>query len=237
MRYYGIKIQGYDSESLVIKNMNAKDINHLIERLENDPKVKHYEIPEKYQIESSLQTENNSDKDNILDTAPKMAQNSKEEQPMQSDTSNPDDLGKNSDSEHEQPIFEPKKETFSEKVKAYFSKKNDPEESEDYFNSDDDFIDEFEEPKNHDPDVIGALLTPILTTLMSVFNNVFNREIFTKIDFSKSETKQIKQSFIDAFPDTKINPKVSFFSTIIIIIGGKLNFKSFINKDEENEKK
>lgn len=125
--------------------------------------------------------------------------------------------------------------SFSEKLKNIFKEKNH------FAPNEDEFLNEYEmeqktetierKPTN-EAVAVGVLLTmgiDFLITILSRFRFFENKPL------TKKESKDISTSFENAFPDMEISPKITFFTTLLFVIGARVDISKIKDKINEDE--
>lgn len=244
MKFKNVVIS-YKNGEVVKKNKTAKTLEVLENRLKNDPKVKNYEIPEIYKknIENSEKVNEvvfNSgiDENNRFEVSSEKLESEKEGERGKVGDNNvkiPKFSEKNNETSseklHREPLIEQNKEGFEERI-VNFVKNSENYEVEDNLQL------PSQKLSSNSPDskLFAFLIPKILRVLMTVINKW--KPIFESVEFSKQEKKDIEQTFEEAYPDIQVNSKFAFFSTLLLVLGSKVDLSKLTEKnDKENDVK
>lgn len=239
MKFKNVKIK-YRNGSNFVGNKTAKNLNILKTRLDNDENIEKYSIyndldakngniPNKVDV---IDINNPNNFDPIFD---EIKEDSKEGRRGQNGDGNDPDAQNNSQGENpinKRPTFLKNNENFSDEVKEFSEKIKNKETVSAPLDANE-FI-EVQPPKNPNQKPDSKLFSYLLPNLLTVLLTIINKwkPIFSSVKFDKSEKKEISEAFSDAYPDLEINPKISFFATILLIVGSKINIKKLADDEK-----
>lgn len=125
--------------------------------------------------------------------------------------------------------------SFTDKLKDIFKNKNTFNPSEEEFLSNYESEQRIEqtqlEPTN-EAVAVGVLLSmgiDFIITILSRFTFYENKPL------TKKESKDISKSFEKAYPDIEISPKITFFTTLLFILGSRVDINKIKDKIESDE--